>query len=449
MPGLRILTAAALLGLLLAACSGSAGGPTPRAETSLPTPGIPQTAQETGGGTNPTPFQPGATGAVPTAEPTAAPSTASTEAPVPTQLSTLADAKALPDPNGFGWKQVAGGLDSPIGLATARDGSGRLFVLEKPGRIRIIQGGQLLPDPFLDNTDRVGSGGSEQGLLGLAFDPQYTHNGYFYVNYTDQNGDTSISRFQVTGDPNRADPGSEKVLLRQAQPFPNHNGGEVTFGPDGMLYLGLGDGGSAGDPHGNGQNTNTWLGKILRIDVSKGDPYAIPPGNPFVSGGGKAEVWAYGLRNPWRFSFDRKTGDLYIADVGQDLWEEVDFLPAGSGAGTNFGWAFREGKHRFKGAPPASANLVDPVAEYSHADGGCSVTGGFVYRGAALPEWQGVYLYGDYCSGKIWGLLRKGDQWSNQMLYDSDFSITSFGEDEAGEVYLVDYSGGIYRLERN
>jgi len=367
----------------------------------------------------------------PTSEPTS---------PPPATVSTL------PDPNAVSWNLVVSGVDQPIGLAFARDGSGRLFVLEKVGRIRIVQNDTLVPTAFLDITDRVGSSGSERGLLGLAFHPQYPENGLFYVNYTDANGDTVIARFQVSGDPNVADPGTEQVMIQVAQPFPNHNGGGMEFGPDGYLYLGLGDGGSGGDPFGNGQSTDTLLGKLLRIDVNNGDPYAIPADNPFAGGGGKAEIWAYGLRNPWRFSFDRQTGDLYIADVGQNQWEEIDFQPAGSPGGLNFGWNLREGRHDFQGGSSAGSELVDPVWEYSHSEGGCSVTGGEVYRGPSLPDWNGVYIYGDYCTGLVWGLLRQGDSWDGQLMFETPYRITSFGADEAGEVYLVDYSGDIYRL---
>jgi len=318
------------------------------------------------------------------------------------------------------------------------DGSGRLFVIEKVGRIRIIQDGQLLPKPFLDITDRVGSQGNEQGLLGLAFHPQYSQNGRFFVNYTGKNGDTVIARYQVSGDPNAADQGSEVKLLGVDQPYANHNGGVLAFGPDGYLYAGLGDGGSQGDPQGNAQNTDRLLGKILRLDVNSGDTYSIPPDNPFGN-----EVWAYGLRNPWRLSFDKGTGDLYIGDVGQNTWEEIDYLPAGSPGGTNFGWDQREGAHDFEGS--ASPDFTEPVAEYSHPEGGCSVTGGYVYRGA-MPEWNGIYLYGDYCTGLIWGLIHTGSDWQKQQLFDVDFTITSFGQDQAGEIYLVSDGGGVYKL---
>ncbi len=369
----------------------------------------------------------------------------------PTASSTPSTGvNALPDGNAYHWAEVVAGLDKPLGLASPKDDAERLFILEQEGLIRLVQKGELLSQPFLDIRGRVGSRAPEQGLLGLAFHPRYRENGYFYINYTDKNGDTVIARYTTsTNDPNLADPNSEKRLLFIPQPYANHNGGEVTFGPEGYLYLGLGDGGSGGDPQGNAQSTRTLLGKILRIDVERGDPYAIPPDNPFAQGSGLAEIWAYGLRNPWRFSFDRLTGDLYIGDVGQNRWEEIDFLPGGTPGGANFGWNYREGKHRFEGNPPAGIGLIDPVVEYDHTQG-CSVTGGVVYRGQALPEWQGVYLYGDYCSGKIWGLLHLPDgSWQNALLFESGYRISSFGEDQAGEVYVLDHSAGVvYRLKR-
>jgi glucose/arabinose dehydrogenase len=323
-----------------------------------------------------------------------------------------------------------------------------LFIIEQAGLIQLWKDGALLDQPFLDIRDRVGSDASEQGLLGLAFHPRYTENGYFYVNYTDKNGDTHIARFTAAAqNPDQADPTSEVQLIFQPQPYANHNGGSVVFGPDGYLYLGLGDGGSGGDPQGNAQSTQTLLGKVLRIDVDGGNPYVIPPDNPFAGGGGLPEIYAYGLRNPWRISFDSLTGDLYIADVGQNQWEEIDFLPAGSTPGANFGWDFREGLHPFEGDSQGQA-LLDPVAEYDHSQG-CSVTGGFVYRGSNLPEWQGVYLYGDYCSGRVWGLLRTPDgSWQNELLFETGYNISSFGVDQSGEVYLVDHSGNVYRLAK-
>jgi glucose/arabinose dehydrogenase len=365
-----------------------------------------------------------------------------------TQPSTeVARRTEFPDPQEYRWEFVANGLSSPVGLANAPDGSGRLFVIEQEGFIRIVDDGQLFPEPFLDLRAKVGSQANEQGLLGLAFHPRYIENGYLFVNYTDKNGDTVIARFTVSSDdPNRADPESEKRLMLIKQPYGNHNGGAVAFGMDGLLYLGLGDGGSANDPQGNAQSTNTHLGKILRIDINEGEYYAIPPNNPFVNGGGLPEIWAYGLRNPWRFSFDRLTGDMYIGDVGQNTWEEINFSPVSAPPGANFGWDYREGTHTFEGTPPDGLNLIDPVVEYDHSQG-CSVTGGVVYRGQNLPTWQGIYLYGDFCSGKIWGLTRIQDgSWSSKLMFETGANITSFGEDEAGEVYLVVREGGIYKL---
>ena len=335
-------------------------------------------------------------------------------------------------------------------IQNAGDGSGRLFILEKRGQIRILQNNQLLPVPFLDIQNEVGSQHTEQGLLGLAFHLKYAETGLFFVNYTDGNGNTVIARFHVSADdPNRADPTSEVDLIHVDQPYANHNGGGLAFGPDGYLYIGLGDGGSAGDPLGNGQNLQTLLGKMLRIDVDHGDKYAIPPDNPFAGGGGLPEIWAYGLRNPWRFSFDRLIGNLYIADVGQDAWEEIDVVPAGTPGGINFGWSYYEGNHPYKNGPPADVNFTFPAAEYSHADG-CSVSGGDVYRGSALPEWQGVYFYGDYCSGNIWGLIHTADNaWQTKIMFTTGMKINTFGVDEAGEVYLADYgSGTLLRLDR-
>ena len=373
--------------------------------------------------------------------PTVMPGTISPTDAVPTATSSTnppPPATTFPDPNSYQWQSVVTGLQRPVDLQP--DGSGRLFVVEKAGRIRIIQDGQLLSQPFLYISDRVGSDGNEQGLLGLAFHPQYSQNGRFFVNYTNKNGDTVIARYQVSGDPNVADPNSEVELIGVDQPYANHNGGVLAFGPDGYLYAGLGDGGDQGDPHGNGQRTDTLLGKILRIDVDSSVKYAIPPDNPFGN-----EVWAYGLRNPWRLSFDKATGDLYIGDVGQDQWEEIDYLPAGSPGGTNFGWNLREGAHDYAGS--ASPNLTEPVAEYSHQEGGCSVTGGYVYRGS-MPEWNGIYLYGDYCTGLIWGLIHSGNSWQKQQLFKVNGNITSFGQDPSGEIYLVSDSGDIYRLAK-
>ncbi|MGD8402723.1 MAG: PQQ-dependent sugar dehydrogenase [Anaerolineales bacterium] len=378
--------------------------------------------------------------------PTAIPPTSNpgTELP-PTDVPTDSpppspDATAFPNPDNYVWETIVSGLERPVDLQHAGDGSGRLFIIEKIGRIRVFQDGQLLDTPYLNITDRVGSGGNEQGLLGLAFHPNFEVNGLFFVNYTDTNGDTVIARYRVTGNPNAADPTGEVILLRLNQPFQNHNGGVLAFGPDGYLYAGLGDGGAAGDPQGNAQSLDTWLGKILRLDVDAAEPYAIPADNPFGN-----EIWAYGLRNPWRMSFDSQTGDLYIGDVGQNQWEEIDFVYAGTPGGLNFGWDYLEGTHPYEGSPPQDAQLVPPVAEYSHSEGGCSVTSGYVYRGA-MPEWNGIYLYGDYCSGIVWGLIRSNGGWQNQVLYSGVGRITSFGQDEAGEIYLILDSGQILQL---
>jgi glucose/arabinose dehydrogenase len=341
----------------------------------------------------------------------------------------------------FTWQRMPGDFRRPVDVQDP--GDGRLFVVEQRGRIRVVQDGAVLPDLFIDLTDRVGVFGNEQGLLGLALHPDYASNGLFFVNYTDLNGDTVISRFQVSADPNRADPSSERILVQYDQPYPNHNGGGMAFGPDGYLYIGSGDGGSAGDPHGNGQRLDTFLGKLLRIDVDHGDPYAIPPGNPFPS---RPEVWAYGLRNPWRFSFDSLTGDLYIGDVGQNQWEEVDFQAAGAPGGANYGWDILEGTHSYEGGATDGLNL--PVAEYSH-DVNCSVTGGVVVRDPSLPELEGVYLFGDYCSGLVWGLVRDpSGAWLSAVLFQTGLNISSFGKGQAGEVYLLDHNGALYRLER-
>jgi glucose/arabinose dehydrogenase len=418
--------------LALAACTRL-----PAVESPAPTapPGVTVTATST------TP----ATPQPPTALPAAITQPPSVEPPPDTPTSQVNT--QLPAAQSAAWELLTDGLLRPVAIVDPGDSSGRLFIVEQPGVIRIYQAGSLLPEPFLDIRPQVGSRGNEQGLLGLAFHPAYAQKGLFYVNYTDLNGDTVVARFAVSSqDADRAEAGSEQQLLFVRQPYPNHNGGSVVFGPDGYLYLGLGDGGSGGDPQGNGQSLDTLLGKILRIDVDSGSPYAIPAGNPYAAPQAP-EIWAYGLRNPWRFSFDRLTGDLYVADVGQNQWEEVNYLPAGSPPGANFGWNYREGLHPYEGTPPDGSVLIDPVAEYDHAQG-CSVSGGYVYRGEELPAWQGVYLYGDFCSGKIWGLLRDASgAWQNEVLFETGRNISSFGEDAAGELYLTDLNGAIYRLK--
>ena len=345
---------------------------------------------------------------------------------------------------------LVSGFESPVHVTHAGDGSGRVFVVEQPGRIRIIKGQSLLGRPFLAIEGRVLSGG-ERGLLSVAFPPGYEAKRYFYVDYTrEQDGATVISRFRLTADPDQADAGSEEIILTIPQPFANHNGGQLAFGPlDGYLYIGMGDGGSGGDPLNHAQNPDSLLGKMLRIDVESGTvPYAVPPSNPFVGRAGyRPEIWALGLRNPWRFSFDRTTGDLYIADVGQNAWEEVDFQAAKEPGGRNYGWRILEGTHCYNPSsgcvPPG--NHSPPAAEYSHSEG-CSISGGFVYRGARFPLMQGVYFYGDYCSGRIWGLRSISGIWESSELIVTPHSISSFGEDEDGNLYLADLSGGVYAL---
>ena len=352
-----------------------------------------------------------------------------------------------------GWPQVAlvkklSGFSKPVHVTNAGDGSGRLFVVEQQGRIRIVKNGALLSEPFLDISDRVSCCG-ERGVLSVAFPPGFPGPG-LYVDYTDLNGDTVISRFFVSQtNPDVADARGEEVILHIAQPFANHNGGQLAFGPDGYLYIGMGDGGSEGDPLNNAQNPASLLGKILRIGPPSGSPiYFVPPSNPFVGQPGwRPEIWALGLRNPWRFSFDRKTGDLYIADVGQDTREEVDFQAASSAGGENYGWRIMEGTACYNPPNCNPAGLVFPVTDYTHSGGDCAVTGGFVYRGLSYAGLEGIYLYGDYCTGRIRGLRRRATGWETHEFLTAGFSLSTFGEDERGEVYLVDYGGGLlYQL---
>ena len=368
---------------------------------------------------------------------------------IPTPTPVMTTVVELPDAAGYTWEVVVDGLDNPLGLISPGDGSGRMFVIEQGGLVRILVDGAILPTPFLDLTQQVNCCG-ERGLLGLAFHPRFVQNGYFYVDYTESANDqlaTVIARYSISPeDANQADPRSEMRLLRIDQPYQNHNGGDIRFGPDGYLYIAMGDGGSAGDPLGNGQSLQTLLGKILRIDVDSSAPYAIPADNPFMAGGGMLEIWQYGLRNPWRFTFDSLTSDMYIGDVGQDGWEEINFIPAGNLGGENLGWSFYEGAHPYRGSPPIGTEFVMPVAEYGR-DMGNSITGGHVYRGFNLPAWYGVYLYGDFGSGRVWGLLHLPDgSWQNALMYDTRANISSFGVDENGEMYIVDYGGSILIL---
>ncbi len=353
-----------------------------------------------------------------------------------------------PDPQPVGPLQlveVASGLSAPVALTTPA-GDPRLFIVEQSGRIRIVKDGALLATPFLDIRDRVRDGG-EQGLLGLAFHPDYDSNGHFYVNYTDNGGATRVARFTTRADdPDRGDPGSERLILSVPQPFGNHNGGHLAFGPDGMLWIGMGDGGSAGDPGNEGQDRNSLLGALLRLDVDGSDPYRVPPDNPYVGGGGRGEIWATGLRNPWRWSFDRSSGLLYLADVGQNRWEEVNVVPA-SRAGVNYGWRTMEGPDCFN--PSSGCNrdgLHLPVLSYGH-DQGCSVTGGVVYRGAAIPGLVGHYLYSDFCGGWIRSFRLEGDTAADrEERFTNLGNVVSFGEDRDGEVYVLTSGGRVLRI---
>jgi len=342
------------------------------------------------------------------------------------------------------FQAIATGLTNPIGITHAGDNSGRLFITLQGGQIVIFDGAQVLATPFLDIQSLIGSGVGEQGLLGLAFHPNYETNGFFYVNYTNHKGNTVVARYHVSAAPNIANPASRRIILRQTQPFANHNGGQLQFGPDGFLYIGLGDGGSGGDPGNRAQRLSTLLGKILRIDVDGRRPYTIPPSNPFVgTPRARPEIWAYGLRNPWRFSFDRRTGNLFIGDVGQNLFEEIDFQRASSRGGENYGWRRMEGRHCFE--PLVGCNdgtLKLPIVVYSH-NLGCAVIGGYVYRGSAIPQLRGRYLFGDFCSGLIWGArFVRGRGWTRSMLQDTNALIAAFGEDQNGELYFTDLGTG-------
>ena len=343
---------------------------------------------------------------------------------------------------------AASGIVAPTDVQNAGDGSGRLFIVQQDGTIRILRGGALLSQPFLDIRSRTRAGG-ERGLLGLAFPPGFADTQRFYVNYTDLAGDTVIAMYRVSTNPDVADSARETVLLNIKQPFANHNGGQVSFGPDGYLYIGMGDGGSAGDPMNHAQNRASLLGKLLRIDVEK-EPgrILIPPDNPFVDTTGvRPEIWAYGLRNPWRFSFDRANGDLLIADVGQGTWEEINYTPASSRGGENYGWSAMEGLVCYR-AGCSMQGLTMPVAVYGHQNGDCSVTGGFMYRGNMSPGLRGTYLLADYCTGRIRALRREGSQWVSAVVLSPGGQITTFGEDEAGEMYAADAQKRmVFRIE--
>ncbi len=379
----------------------------------------------------------------PVAEETGTPALSTPGEPTPAEPLPLDEIEIALEP-------VLDGFSQPLYVTGAGDGSGRLFVAEKTGLIWTVENGERT-EVYLDLTGVV-STESERGLLGIAFPPGFTDGeDQVWVSYTRADGSSVVSSFASDG---VLDPASEQVWLTVEQPYANHNGGMIEFGPDGYLYVGLGDGGSGGDPHGNGQNTLTLLGSMLRIDV-KADaddpqpPYTVPADNPLVGQPDvRPEIWAYGLRNPWRFSFDRVTGDLWIGDVGQNAWEEIDFQPASSGGGENYGWRVFEGTHPYPpdAEPPAPDGFTMPVVEYDR-DTGTSVTGGYVYRGEDQPALRGTYLYGDFSVGRIWGLQREVDgSVQTRLLLDTDMMIPSFGEDDDGEVYVVDFNGAIHRI---
>ncbi|MDQ3282992.1 MAG: PQQ-dependent sugar dehydrogenase [Acidobacteriota bacterium] len=346
------------------------------------------------------------------------------------------------------FQPVVSGVQSPVAIAHA--GDARMFIVQQNGIIRVYDPPALRPEPFLDIRTLVSTNASERGLLGLAFHPGYAENGLFFVDYTDQSGDTVVARYTRSAtDPNRADASSARTILHIGQPFANHNGGQLQFGPDGYLYIGMGDGGSGGDPGNRAQDPADLLGKILRIDVNA-EPYAIPPTNPFAGrSSARGEIWATGLRNPWRFSFDRSYGDLWIADVGQGAWEEINFQPAASIGGENYGWRKMEGTHCFTPSTNCrDASMVLPVIEYDHSEHACSVTGGYVYRGTVSRRLYANYIYGDFCNGRIWAASHDASgAVVSRLLADTNFFISTFGEDALGEIYVADYNGGqIYRI---
>lgn len=339
------------------------------------------------------------------------------------------------------------GFVHPTNIVAPGDGSDRLFVTDQSGIIRLVKAGSLVATPALDIHDIVGSAATEQGLLGLAFPPGFAGKQYAYIYFTNRAGSSYFYRIRVSAlDPDVFDRSTMQLILKVSHPFTNHYGGAMAFGPDGYLYLGIGDGGSEGDPGNRSQNLGVLLGKIMRLDVEStpaSTGYRIPPTNPFVGRrGARPEIWAYGLRNPWRFSFDSATGDLWIGDVGQNSWEEVDRMTAGS-RGWNFGWSLYEGSHFYK-AKAKLRGFAWPLAQYSHAEGE-AVMGGYVYHGAAYPRMQGVYFFGDFGSGSIWGLQRSGGLWVRQLLLSTPYAISAFGVDDSGELWVTDWNGGTIR----
>ena len=367
-------------------------------------------------------------------------------------MPSLAASTASAGPHGsaspIALERVAGGFDRPLAVVSPADGTRRLFVAEQGGAILIVSAGTVQAESFLNVRDLV-STGSERGLLGLAFHPDYRCDGRFFIDYTNRDGDTIVAAYRVSAsDPNRAEPASGTILLRVQQPYPNHNGGGLAFGPDGFLYVALGDGGSGGDPQGNGLRLDTLLGKLLRIDVdhpTENRMYGIPADNPFAGHGtDRPEIYSYGLRNPWRFSFDRQDGSLWIGDVGQNRFEEIDGVLAGAGRGANFGWNRMEGSHCYPtGSDCDRTGLIQPVTEYDHSNGDCAVIGGFVYRGSAIPGLAGRYLFADECTGTIRGIDgQPGAPQDSVVLLESRRVITSFGEDRSGELYVTDAGAG-------
>ena len=366
------------------------------------------------------------------------------------RLALLLIAPALSAQPHLAIERLAVGLERPLGIVSA--GDSRLFVVGGRGKI-FVYDGVILPRPFLDISDRITQPTQQEpepGLLGMAFHPQYARNGFFFVDYVNTAGDIVISRYVVAPfDPNIAAPGSEVVILTIPHPqFSDHFAGQLQFGPDGYLYIAAGDGGGSGDPLNRAQNDSLLLGKILRINVDD-VPYLVPSSNPFIGTAGKRpEIWASGLRNPWRFSFDRMTADVWIADVGENLWEEIDFQPGSSHGGENYGWPAMEGAHCFRPSSNCESSAFTlPVLNYSHSEGSCSVTGGYVYRGKQFPWMEGIYIYGDFCTGTIYGLRRDfAGTFTSEKLVDTELLISSFGEDQKGELYVVDLRGGLYRI---
>ena len=340
-----------------------------------------------------------------------------------------------------------GSFNKPVYVAAPPGDSKRLFVVEQAGRIRLLVDGKRKDKSFLDITGETTKDG-EQGLLSMAFAPDYATSGKFYIDFTDRNGDTRIQEFKRSGNPNRANKSSRRQLMKINQPFPNHNGGQLQFGPDKLLYIGMGDGGDAGDPGNRAQDRDSLLGKLLRIDPrpSGGRPYTVPASNPFVGRGGRDEIYSTGLRNPWRFSFDRHNGDLYIADVGQDAWEEIDYAPNGKGRGVDWGWSCREGKHSFDSSRNCP-NAVGPILETAHSAGNCSITGGYVVRDPGLPSLTGSYVYGDFCLSKLYAVkVVNGNAQNNRSLKLTAPALSSFGEDASGRIYVASLNGPVYRL---